>query len=253
MNNFRSLPSILRFTSFISILIIWYLLSILIDHRLFASPFDVFSDIHYHLTQGELIKDTLATLSRALISFFIAMFLGSVIGYLLAKYKQLDYFFDSWVIVGLNIPALVLVIIFYIWLGLTEIALISAVVINKMPIVIVNIREGTRGLEKNYFHIAKVYQLKNFMIWRKIILPQLYPYLMTSARTGLSLIWKIVLVFELLGRGSGIGFQIQVFFQFFDISSLLAYAIFFMTIILIIENFIMIPIEKKATHWRKND
>jgi len=104
-----------------------------------------------------------------------------------------------------------------------------------------------------YFHIAKVYQLKNFMIWRKIILPQLYPYLMTSARTGLSLIWKIVLVFELLGRGSGIGFQIQVFFQFFDISSLLAYAIFFMTIILIIENFIMIPIEKKATHWRKND
>ena len=76
---------------------------------------------------------------------------------------------------------------------------------------------------------------------------------MTSARTGLSLIWKIVLVFELLGRGSGIGFQIQVFFQFFDISSLLAYAIFFMTIILIIENFIMIPIEKKSTHWRKND
>ena len=76
---------------------------------------------------------------------------------------------------------------------------------------------------------------------------------MTSARTGLSLIWKIVLVFEFLGRGSGIGFQIQVFFQFFDISSLLAYAIFFMTIILIIENFIMIPIEKKATHWRKND
>ena len=149
MNNFRYSPSVLRFASFISILIIWYLLSILIDHRLFASPFDVLSDIHYHLTQGELIKDTLATLSRALISFFIAMFLGSVIGYLLAKYKQLDYFFDSWVIVGLNIPALVLVIIFYIWMGLTEIALISAVVLNKMPIVIVNIREGTRGLEKN--------------------------------------------------------------------------------------------------------
>ena len=320
MNNFRSLPSVLRFTSFISILIIWYLLSILIDHRLFASPFDVFSDIHYHLTQGELIKDTLATLSRALISFFIAMFLGSVIGYLLAKYKQLDYFFDSWVIVGLNIPALVLVIIFYIWLGLTEIALISAVVLNKMPIVIVNIREGARALEKNYFptiitslttacgffsffnsnvdnikDMGIVAGLGTIIAWfatyfflaplllvtfkdsnktinnskkfkwssekyikkliknRKIILPQLYPYLMTSARTGLSLIWKIVLVFEFLGRGSGIGFQIQVFFQFFDISSLLAYAIFFMTIILIIENFIMIPIEKKATHWRKND
>ena len=106
-------------------------------------------------------------------------------------------------------------------------------------------------MEKSYFQIGKVYQLNNFLIWTKLILPQLYPYLMTSARTGLSLIWKIVLVFELLGRGNGIGFQIQVFFQFFDISSLLAYSIFFMTIILLIENFIMIPIEKKATHWRK--
>ena len=100
-----------------------------------------------------------------------------------------------------------------------------------------------------------IYDRKNlekiFPIWRKIILPQLYPYLMTSARTGLSLIWKIVLVFELLGRGSGIGFQIQVFFQFFDISSLLAYSIFFMSIILIIENYIMIPIENRSTHWRK--
>ena len=74
---------------------------------------------------------------------------------------------------------------------------------------------------------------------------------MTSARTGLSLIWKIVLVFELLGRSSGIGFQIQVFFQFFDKSSLLAYSFFFIFIILIIENYIMIPIENRATHWRK--
>ena len=95
------------------------------------------------------------------------MFLGSVIGYLLAKYKQLDYFFDSWVIVGLNIPALVLVIIFYIWLGLTEIALISAVVLNKMPIVIVNIREGTRGLDKKLFSYSKSLSIKKLYYMEK--------------------------------------------------------------------------------------
>tara|TARA_B110000263_G_scaffold13485_1_gene11260 strand:- start:2727 stop:3482 length:756 start_codon:yes stop_codon:yes gene_type:complete len=247
----QSLPTILRLSSFFSIFIIWFLLSLTIDHRLFVSPVDVLIDLKYHLIEGDLIDDTLITLTRAGISFFIAMFLGSIIGYALARFKKLNYFFDSWVIIGLNIPALVLVIIFYIWIGLNELALISAVVLNKMPIVIVNIREGTRLLDKNYFHVAKVYQLSNFTVWIKIILPQLYPYLITSARTGLSLIWKIVLVFELLGRGSGIGFQIQVFFAFFDISSILAYSIFFISIILIIENFIMIPIENRATHWRK--
>ena len=247
----NSLPSIFRSLSFLTIIVIWLILSYFIEHRLFPSPYNVIKDIGYHLSEGELIADTIATFTRAFISFTIAMILGSIIGYLLAEIKILDYFFDSWVIIGLNIPAIVLVILFYIWLGLTETALIAAVVLNKMPIVIVNIREGTKSMEKNYFQIGKVYQLNNLIIWTKIILPQLYPYLMTSARTGLSLIWKIVLVFELLGRGNGIGFQLQVFFSFFDISSLLAYAIFFMSIILIIENFIMIPIEKKATHWRK--
>ena len=251
MKTNNSLPSIYRLLSFVTIFVIWILLSLFIEHRLFPSPYDVLIDIWYHLSEGELIADSLATFSRAFISFSIAIILGSIIGYVLAKFKTLDYFFDSWVIVGLNIPAIVLVILFYIWLGLNEIALIAAVVLNKIPIVIVNIREGTRSMEKNYFQIGTVYQLNNISIWTKIILPQLYPYLMTSARTGLSLIWKIVLVFELLGRSSGIGFQLQVFFSFFDISSLLAYSIFFMTIILLIENFIMIPIEKKATHWRK--
>tara|TARA_B100000945_G_scaffold319393_1_gene326503 strand:- start:2325 stop:3083 length:759 start_codon:yes stop_codon:yes gene_type:complete len=246
-----SLPPIFRSLSLLTIIAIWLILSYFIEHRLFPSPYNVIKDIIYHLSEGELIADTIATFTRAFISFSIAMILGSIIGYLLAKIKILDYFFDSWVIIGLNIPAIVLVILFYIWLGLTETALIAAVVLNKMPIVIVNIREGTKSMEKNYFQIGKVYQLNNLIIWTKIILPQLYPYLMTSARTGLSLIWKIVLVFELLGRGNGIGFQLQVFFSFFDISGLLAYAIFFMSIILIIENFIMIPIEKKATHWRK--
>ncbi|PPR46756.1 MAG: putative aliphatic sulfonates transport permease protein SsuC [Alphaproteobacteria bacterium MarineAlpha5_Bin9] len=251
MKKISYLPSLIRFSSFLSIFIIWTILSIFVDHRLFASPIDVVKDINYHLFEGELISDTIITLTRAGTSFFIAMFLGSIIGYLLARYKNLDYFFDSWVIIGLNIPAIVLVILFYIWLGLTELALVSAVVLNKMPIVIVNIREGTRSLDKSYFHISSVYQLTKLQTFTKIILPQLYPYIMTSARTGLSLIWKIVLVFELLGRSSGIGFQIQVFFQFFDISSLLAYSFFFIFIILIIENYIMIPIENRATHWRK--
>ena len=251
MKTHNSTSLFFRSTSFLAIIVIWIILSYFIEHRLFPSPKNIIIDIWYHLFEGELVSDTLATFRRALISFCIAMLLGSIIGYSLARFKVLDYFFDSWVIIGLNIPAIVLVILFYIWLGLTETALIAAVVLNKIPIVIVNIREGTRSMEKSYFQIGKVYQLNNFLIWTKLILPQLYPYLMTSARTGLSLIWKIVLVFELLGRGNGIGFQIQVFFQFFDISSLLAYSIFFMTIILLIENFIMIPIEKKATHWRK--
>jgi NitT/TauT family transport system permease protein len=38
-----------------------------------------------------------------------------------------------------------------------------------------------------------------------------------SARAGLALIWKIVLVVEFLGRSNGIGFQIYLYFQLFEV------------------------------------
>ena len=80
MNKNNSLPSIFRWTSFLSIILIWTLLSFFIDHRLFASPLSVLNDIWYHLSKGELIDDTLITLARAGSSFVIAMILGSIIG-----------------------------------------------------------------------------------------------------------------------------------------------------------------------------
>mgnify|MGYP001423901041 CR=1 FL=1 len=48
----------------------------------------------------------------------------------------------------LNIPALVLIILSYIWFGLTEVAAIVAVSLNKIPNVVVTIREGAKSIDK---------------------------------------------------------------------------------------------------------
>jgi len=80
--------------------------------------------------------------------------------------------------------------------------------------------------------------------------PQLYPYLFAAARAGLSLIWKIVLVVELLGRSEGIGFQLNVFFQFFDIAGILAYTLVFAAVVLLIEGVVMRPLERRVNRWR---
>ena len=65
---------------------------------------------------------------------------------------------------------------------------------------------------------------------RHVILPQLTPYLFAAARSGLALIWKIVLVVELLGRSNGVGFQIQIYFQLFDVTLILAYTLAFILV-----------------------
>lgn len=239
-----------KFISFLSIFIIWQALAILINSDVFPTAIDVFRSLYEHTFHGELLKHLVITLYRVLIAFCIAMIIGVFFGILMGIYKKVDSFFDTLLVIGLNIPALVTIIICYIWFGLTDFALLLAVIINKVPMVIVTIREGARAMDKKYIQIAQIYNISKMQRIKQIYLPQIYPYLMASARTGLSLIWKIVLVVELLGRSSGMGFQLSMFFQFFDITSILAYSTAFIIVILIIESYILRPLEKKVNQWR---
>ena len=81
-------------------------------------------------------------------------------------------------------------------------------------------------------------------------LPQLFPYLMAATRGGLALIWKIVLVVELLGRSDGVGFQLHMAFQVFDVASILAYSLAFIAVVQLIELLVLQPLERRATCWR---
>jgi len=98
--------------------------------------------------------------------------------------------------------------------------------------------------------VGQVFQVPRLRTLRQIYLPQLYPYLMAAARSGLALIWKIVLVVELLGRSNGIGFQLGTYFQFFDITSILAYTVAFAAVVLVIEGLLMRPLERRLSRWR---
>ena len=200
---------------------------------------------------GQLLFHLGVTLLRLVVSFTIAMLLGCAIGIALGRNKKLDAFFDNWLVIFLNVPALVTIILCYVWFGLVESAAILAVVINKLPNVIVTIREGTRTLDQDLLDMARCYHFGKRKTLVHVIWPQLHPFVMGATRSGLALIWKIILVVELLGRSNGMGYQLHLFFQLFDVASILAYTIAFVAVIQMIELLILKPLDKKALRWRR--
>ncbi len=200
---------------------------------------------------GQLPYHLGVTLLRLIVSFSIAMLLGCAIGIALGRKRDLDVFFDNWLVVFLNVPALVTIILCYVWFGLVESAAILAVVVNKLPNVIVTIREGTRTLDQDLMDMAKSYRLSKRKIFFEVIWPQLHPFMMGATRTGIALIWKIILVVELLGRSNGMGYQLHLFFQMFDVASILAYTLAFVAVIQLIEILILKPLDQRALRWRR--
>ena len=203
-----------------------------------------------HCESGELTHHLGVTLLRLTVSFTISMFLGCAIGIALGLNEKLNAFFDNWLVIFLNVPALVTIILCYVWFGLTETAAILAVVLNKVPNVIVTLREGTRALDKELLNMAKCYNFSRPKTLRHVILPQLHPFLMSAIRSGLAMIWKIILMVELLGRSDGMGYQLHLFFQWFDIASILAYTVAFVGVIQILEFLVLKPLDNLALKWR---
>ena len=237
--------------SLVALLALWQLAAILADSRVLPPPLEVLEVLIAGFEDGEVPYHIGITLARVAASFVLAMAIGIAFGIAMGRSKGLDRFFDGWLVLFLNIPALVTIILCYVWFGLVEAAAIAAVAVNKIPNVIVTVREGARALNPDYQEMAQSFRLSRAKTLRHVVLPQLFPFVVAAARSGLALIWKIVLVVELLGRSNGVGFQLYTFFQLFDVTSIFAYTLAFVAVVQIIELAVLQPLEAKANRWRR--
>jgi NitT/TauT family transport system permease protein len=243
--------SVVRFFSVALFLLLWESASRLVASRHLPAATAVFLAIADEVVYGDLLRHLAMTLLRVLSSFVLAMSIGTAIGFVMGRWRMADAALDSWIVLLLNLPALVVIVLAYIWFGLTEAAAIGAVTLNKLPLVVVTLREGARALDPDYADMARVFQMGAWRRVRHVILPQLAPFIVVAARSGLSLIWKIVLVVELLGRSNGVGFQIQVYFQLFDVARILAYTVVFVAVVQAIEWTVLQPLERHIGRWRR--
>lgn len=240
-----------RLLSIIALLIIWAVVAVLVHSRMLPGPLTIAAAIAAETVNGELPYQMGCTLARVIVSFSIALVLGSFAGFAMGRWKVVDRYGDSWLVVLLNLPALVTIIFAYIWIGLTDAAAILAVALNKLPNVVVVMREGTRALDPGLDEMARAFRLTGFNRMRHVVMPQLAPYFAAASRSGLSIAWKIVLVAELIGRPNGVGFVLGSAFSLFDLTRILSYALTFIALMLTVENLLVQPLERRAQRWRR--
>jgi NitT/TauT family transport system permease protein len=239
-----------RLASALGFLLVWQIGATIADSQLLPTVTAVVAAMVRLTVSGALPWNLAITLGRVAAAFTVSLLLGGALGIAMGCWRRLDVLLDSAVTVLLNLPAVVTIVLIYVWFGLNEWAAIAAVALNKLPSTVVVLREGARALDPALAEMARSFRMSRGRTLRHVVLPQLAPYIIAAARSGLALIWKIVLVVELLGRSNGVGFQIQIYFQLFDVTAILAYTLAFIIVIQVIEWSALQPLERWATRWR---
>ncbi|WP_424984641.1 ABC transporter permease [Microbulbifer sp. S227A] len=243
---------IVRLTSLAGLLALWVIVAWLgNDPEVLPMPGALLGPFRAEIASGSLPHHLAMTLIRVAWAFVLAMSVGLALGLVMGLFPRVDRWLDPWLVVFLNLPALVLIVLCYLWIGLNETAAILAVTLNKIPNVTTIIREGARALDPDLRAMAQVYRMSRRSYLRHVVLPQLAPFVAAAARSGVAVIWKIVLVAEFLGRSSGIGFQIHLYFQLFDVAHVLVYALSFIAVMLAVEWLLLQPWERRARRWRR--
>ena len=220
------------------------------DPTVLPQPWALIEPFMQEVASGELPYHLFQTLIRVLWAFALAMGVGIALGLIMGRSERINRWLDPWLVVFLNLPALVLIVLCYLWIGLNETAAIAAVTLNKIPNVTTVIREGARATSRDLDAMAQVYRMSRWTKLRHVTLPQMAPFIAGAARNGVAVIWKIVLVVEFLGRSSGVGFQIHLYFQLFDVAMVLVYAFSFIFVMLAVEWLLLQPWERRVRRWR---
>lgn len=229
---------------------IWQILSSNLSSSVLPSPLLTVKTMWQDITSGAVFPALSITLLRVFKSFLVTMVVGVAIGCILGLSKTAKSIFGNWIVIGTSIPPLVVIIVVFLGMGLSENAALVASVLTTVFTIIQNIEQGVRSIDPKLGEMAKTMHASGGYTMRKVILPQIYPYIMASARFGISLTWKMVIFVEQMGRSDGVGYSINHWYQMYNMAHVLSYAMVFIIVMLLIEAILSHVIEPLLFRWQ---
>jgi nitrate/nitrite transport system permease protein len=167
------------------------------------SAVDVFSNPFYRKGPNDqgIGWNVLASLGRVGIGFGMAALVGIPLGFLSDMAAPIISILKpvsplAWLPIGLMVfkaanPAAIYVIF----------------VCSLWPM-IVNTAAGVRQIPQDYLNVARVLDLSEWTVFRKILFPAVLPYMITGVRLSIGVAWLVIVAAEMLTGGVGIGFWV---------------------------------------------
>jgi NitT/TauT family transport system permease protein len=240
----------LRAGSIAAMVLVWWIMTLFFPPSLVPQPMDTFREVGAIVSTGQFFSEMGATLRRVGVGFAIAMLISIPLGILMGTVKSLENFFEPPVILGLTMPGLVWAVLAIMFFGLSETSAYAAVAVTILPMLAISLWQGTKSIDKDLIDMSTAFHASAWSKVVDVILPQLISHILAALRYGLGLAWKVVVVVEMFGFSNGVGYQVVRGFNIFSIKAVLAWAITFLVVMIVIEFGVIGWLESRVTRWR---
>ncbi len=234
---------------------VWWAITLVLDRSRVFPPPPLVATEFIRILQGEGVlgstyMHTAATLNRLVTAFAVSMVIGSTLGILAGRIPLLFDLIDNLVWVFMAVPSIVWVFIFAVGVGISEAVPIAAVSALLAPQILINVAEGTKSLPAELLEMGRSYKAGRRQMLFDVFLPYLVPYLTSSARVAFALGIKLIVVAEVVGLSSGIGYELKYWYDRLFMAPIVAWGFVMIAIGLIVDYGVFGPLERWAGQWK---
>lgn len=195
-----------------------------------------------------MASDVLPSLSRMMIGFIGAVVIGVVVGFVLGQAHRLQAMFAPVLEFLRAIPAVALIPLVIIVLGLDDTAKVILITFICLWPVLLNTEAAIRGMDPGLRETARVYGIHWFRYELQVALPAAAPQIFAGMRTSLSLALIMVVVSEMMAGGNGIGVFVLQSQRSFAITDMWS-GIVLIGIFGYVFNLLLIVVENRVLAW----
>lgn len=181
------------------------------------------------LVSGDLVRNIGVSAWRALAGLAIGGSIGFAFGLANGLSRLSRDMTDTTLQMVRNIPHLALIPLVILWFGIDEEAKLFLVALGVFFPIYVNTLLGIQGVDPQLVEMGRIYGMKPFELFRRVILPGALPAIFVGLRYALGIMWLTLIVAETISASAGLGYMAMQAREFLMIDvvvlSILIYAL----------------------------
>ncbi|GAA5151491.1 MULTISPECIES: ABC transporter permease [Amycolatopsis] len=246
-----------RWAVFAGFLLLWQLLTVLADNPYFPSPTRIaeaagrvwFSGPAAHLWVTDAVThDLLPSLGKLLAGWLIAIAVGVPLGLALGRSPVLTDYVSTMFFFARSVPATLLVPVFLVMFHIgTRMELVTILWGTIWPILL-NTIDGARSVDDVKIETARAFRIGGRRWIFGVVLPAALPKVFAGLRLALAIAIILMIVSELTGSDSGIGYRL-INAQFgFELDVMWAWIVL-VSVLGYVSNLLLTVAERRALAW----
>ncbi|MDF2926705.1 MAG: transporter permease [Paenibacillaceae bacterium] len=195
----------------LAVLVLWQTLGSVgvLSPTLLPTPWDIGAKCVELALNGKLWVHLEASVIRATMGFALGGSLGLLIGLVAGFNKIAEELLDPSLQMLRTVPLLSVIPLFILWFGVGQLSQVLLIALGSFFPLYVNTFAGVRSVDRKLYEVTRVLQYSRLQQAFRLILPAALPNVLLGIRLSLGIAWLCLVVAELMGADSGIGYMIQ--------------------------------------------